>query len=534
MVRLTFWMTTAAAAFALTFASPPPVTAQISDALLEQYRQRGARLGLTPAQVTQVFRFIDSNESVIVAAARENRVNEQAFRAIALELGLRNYGGDPNLLVDAIVDRAEDAAKYETQIANLRSLIEAMQNSAARTPAEVALARAEAAYQSGDLDGAEAALDQLIDLRSGELVEAFDAWEAAHRTAMELANSRGQIEKLEALVRQARDARRVRRERQAALDRMADWQDQVTLAHAYYEKQFLGGDLAALQKAISIYRDDALPLVKRESHPVEWAFTQYRLGFTIKGLEFYSDYSKGSDAAIAALRLSLEVLTPENTPQLWIEAQSNLIVALENLGDRDGEMERVQERLAISRSVINAENSQMDRYWVGLIHVSLASALLDLDKLEGQTGTEYLRSADQAYRSGILELEKSKQIYFPVLTSVKFIYAQNLEALETRSGARHWLDQAVTVYQTILEDLGRTERPLPWARVRLAQAEAMFKIAEEGHDFELALKIMKQIDEIENILEQNPDDRLSNGIRNLSAKVQNLAAQRNWTLPNSQ
>jgi tetratricopeptide (TPR) repeat protein len=335
----------------------PMLAATLSHKQLAGYEQVGRRFGLTPQQVSEVYGFIDRNNAQIKAAAALQRVNQTAFKAIAREFGLRNYGADPKALVEAIRAQAVDAARFEKNNTELRKQIAALENAAIRAPAEAILARADAAYAAGNLDRAQSALEELIAFRTSELTAAYEAWEAAHLAAVNLALTRGDLDRVGRLNDEAEESRKLRAEQQREADRYAAWSGRITEAKAWFYQGRRFGKVSDYDKATSLYFDLALPLVPKEKYATDWAETQNLLGiaFAARGA---IDFRHGSTLlfanAVAAYEAALTVHTKADWPAKWALIQNNLGAVLLDQGERSSGEER---SALLARAEIAFENT---------------------------------------------------------------------------------------------------------------------------------------------------------------------------------
>lgn len=413
----------------LAVAAPAEATTPLNRAQTEQYRQVGGRFGLTPEQVAQVFAFIDSQLAIIDAAAREEQVNVTAFRAIARELGLRAYGAEPGKLIEAIRKQARDVAKFEADNVTLRRQIAALQDVRVRAPAEATLARADAAYKAGDLDAAQAALEELIALRAGELAGTGAAWESATQAAISLAATRGDLDRLDRLVDEAEASRQRRAEQQREAGRHATWENRMTQAGAYVTRSVsstrfvqgrVQGDSDALLRAITICREKALPLAPRDVSPEDWAETQSFLGISLRMLGELESGTARLREALPFYRASSEVQTRERDPVQWAAGQDALGDVLRLIGERE-------------------------------------------------RGTAELRDAVEAHRAaleGYTRANAPKALTLHMLGYALNALSQRESELGENESGMARLKETVDVYRALLEEQSRAREPLEWAKAQ--------------------------------------------------------------------
>ena len=501
----------------LVAASPAEAAAAVTNTLPAQYRQIGSRFGLTPQQVAQVYTFIDSQLDVIDAAAREKQVNITAFRAIARELGLRSYGADPGELIDAIRKQAADAAKFQTDNAALRQELATLQDTRSRTAAEQMLSRADAAYNRGDLEGAQAALEQLVALRSGELASAGEAWESAIQAAISLAATRGDLDRLDRLVDEAETARSLRAAQQREAERHGGWENRMVQVGAYvgraasrvrFVQGRLRGDNETLLRAISICRENAVPLAPRDIAPDDWAETQSFLGAVLRMLGELEDGTIRLQEAVALYRTSAEVQTRERDPIQWAATQNAIGDALRLIGERESGTAALAEAVTAHRNALEAYSRAGQSTTLTLRELGYALNALARRERElgqGENMTTSLKGAVEVYRALLagtdrarapgdwadaqdnLGLALTKLAFFTgqtgILKEAVVAYRQALEeqvrdqgwayaatqihlgdVLTLLSESEHGtetLEQAVAAYRTALQALGERESTAP-------------------------------------------------------------------------
>jgi tetratricopeptide (TPR) repeat protein len=397
--------------FCFAIAMPASAASPLSRAQSEQYRQVGSRFGLTPEQVAQVYAFIDSQIAVIETAAREKHVNVVAFRSIARELGLRNYGADPQKLIEAIRSQAKDAAKFEAENVALRRQIATVEDPNIRRTAEAMLARADAAYEAGDLDHAQSAFEELLSLRRSELTGAGNALESATQAAISLAATRSDLNRLDRLVDEADMERKRRANHQQEVDRHSAWEDRMTQAGAYLARsvssmRFVNGrtqgDNQALLRAISLCREKALPLAPREVSAEDWADTHTFLSGLLMMLGESESGTTHLREALVVDRKSLEVYTRERNPLKWAAIQNSTGWLLREIGERERATKELEESVGAHRAALEeysraGEPKSLTLRGLGYSLTDLG--LLQIELGADEAGIERLKEAVEVHRA---------------------------------------------------------------------------------------------------------------------------------------
>jgi hypothetical protein len=443
----------------------PAFAVQWTRAEIERREQQARRVGLTPEQAAEVYQFIDQNLDRIDAAAAERGVNRNAFRAIARELGLRNYGADPQQLLVAIRERTTQAATFERQKGELEQRIRELENAALRTPAEAALQRANAAYQDGDLDTAQTELESLITLRSGELSSNSLAWNAAHRAAINLAQSRDDIAAIDRITAQAIELRTNR----ATLDREESWYDQMARAEARHRRGALLGDNAAMLAAIAIYRDEALPLTAEMASLNFWASTQLALGNSqlILGRresspeivrQGISTYQQVIDRAPGTLPITY-----------WANAHWSLGMAHINIGERSDSTTDFDLALAAFDQALTFYNRKNYRSQWSSIQLEILKTLVLIDARRRDTRSIQLVGTRAQSLLGQISNERGSELWSSTQQTLCVIHT----SLGKNANDRGLLVQAVSECELAVGAISREDRPLDWASAQSALGYAL-------------------------------------------------------------
>jgi tetratricopeptide (TPR) repeat protein len=441
-------------------------------------------------------------------------LRETTLVAIARILGMRQRTiGFPEL-VRQVQSQAARAAELQSQLQALHAQFAALTDAAVRAPAEGALARATAAFDEGRLDDADREFAALEALRSSESEAARTAWHDAIDARARIAELQLNFDRAEELHLEAS-----REEQRASAQRQ--WHDVMEAAEARHRQDDLVGDNAALNRAIILYREMALPLAPRSERPLDWAMTQNDLGTALSALGERERGTTNLDQAVAAFGAALEERTRARVPQEWARTQVNLGTTLRALGQRQlaaepleravrayeaalteitrerdplgwamtqnnlgnalwaiGALGREPARLEQAIQVFNLALSERTRNRVPLewaeTQNNLGNALRTLGEIE--PGVSRLEAAAAAFHSAQLELTYER-------APLRWAMTQNnlgltFEILGEREGGTARLEQAVAAYRGalgIFASIGavnyreRTEENLQRVQTLLAQ-----------------------------------------------------------------
>lgn len=387
--------------------------------------------------------------------SRERGVHEATLVTIARALGadLRNI--DFPELIHRLQAQANRAAELQAQNAGLLAQIAAVSDPAVRAPAEQTLARAIAAFDEGRLDDADREFAALEVLRRSESEIVHAAWLSAVDARAAVAELRLDYDAAEALSLSAA------REEQSAsmLSVERQWRFTMGAATARYNQGRITGENAALERAIVLYRSEALPLVPRAERPDDWAVTQHDLGNALMELGEREASSTRLEEAVAAYEAALEVRSRTRVPIAWAQTMNNLGNALLGLGERSRGTARLKRAAVVLRAAL--EEFPRDRYPLDWAQTQnhLAIALSSIG--ERERGTARLNQAVQIYQAALEELDRDR-------VPLGWAMAQNnlanvLMALGQRSDDVARLEQAVGAYEMVLQVWTRDSHPLEWA-----------------------------------------------------------------------
>ena len=419
-----------------------PATAQPPGTLPEWGR------ALTPAEGREL-------RAEVGRLSRRLGVREETLIAIARVLGanLRDVGFLE--LIQRVQSQAERAAELQVQIGALQAQIEALADAAVRNPAEQALGRALTAFQEGRLDDADREFGALESLRRSESESAHAAWIDAVDARARVAELRLDYDAAESLrlsaAREEQSATRLSIERQ--------WRFIMAAAYARYDQGQISGDAAALERAISLYRNEALPLAPRAERPDAWAGTQNDLGNALQALGEMEAGSARLEQAVVAFELALLERTRARVPLAWAGLLSNLGSALFQLGTRERGTTRLRRSVrALQTALEELPREQFPLDWARN-QSNLANALAALGAREN--GTARIEQAIQIYEAALEELSREQ-------VPLAWAMAQNnvataLMTLGDRENDVARLEQAVAAYQAVLQEWTRDRFPIQWA-----------------------------------------------------------------------
>lgn len=470
------------AILAALLVSQPIVAAPITRTQLGQYEQVGKRFGLTPQQVAEVYGILEGRDDLIRSLTVEKKINLTAFRAISLELGLRNYGAKPDRLIEAIRARAADAAKYEQENAALRKEILTLKNPADRPAVQAILARADAAYALGDLDAAAQELGNLLSVLSRPLESEQRAYVSAVNAAMALATSRADLETLDRLIQQS-DAVLLRLEKVARVTR---WQNQLKLPIALAERGARFGNTTDFEEAARLYLGRVLPLVPKQQYPKEWAATQNALGTAL----VQQGQLTGGDAGTALLARAFDLFTSTlsvrnktDTPTDWAETQANLGTVLFRQGERlaknEGTQKLAQSVAAYEAALTVYTKANNAASW-GTMQNNLGNVLaMQGERSDRENGLILLGRAISAYENALSARSKttSPSDWATTQTSLGTAYLrQGLQSggeIEVSNIAK-----AIGAYESALTVHSYADAPARWAVIQTTLGIAFLRQSE--------------------------------------------------------
>lgn len=444
------------------------------------------RFGLTPEQWQKQNALIASLDSQVVSFSRANSVSLNTLRAIARELGMRNPQASMEQFLNALRAKAEDVAKLRTEITNLRRQIGELQNRELRTPAELAMNRAEAALDAGELIKAETELGNLEALRRAESSEARKLWEEAAARQASVAALRGDLDKSETILFAAK-----RQSREwAKEENLRAWRMMMQAGEQRYESGEKLGRNQDLEKAIAIYREEALPLVPRQQNPKEWAATEHRLGSVQQVLGYYLNDPQMLRSALTSCLAALEAINMKSAPVLWAELNNLLGIIFTLDMDYEGRLANEKALAAYQNSLLVYTKEKFPEEWAG-VQVNLGNLYsLSNDK---ETGMPRHDKSVVAYRLAleVINVERDARRWAIVQQNL----GNALFQLGTREAGIRFPSAALEAFTAAETAISRKDFPLDWAMIRANKARALFAISKETSNCNMARSAVDVLDE---------------------------------------
>jgi|GEM_PF-5610350 len=226
----------------------------------------------------------------------------------------------------------------------------------------------------------------------------------------------------------------------------------------------------ALEAAVVALRA-TMEIQTHEDRPIAWAMTQGNLGIALKN---YGAMIGGEDGdkligeAVEAFRHVLEVFTGEEMPDEWAQTQNNLGAALTTRGQRlegqDGN-DLLSEAVAAFRAALELHTRYEHPVEWALTQNNLGVALLiQGERLIGQAGTNSLGEAVAAFREA-LEVRTRED-----MPDGWAVTQNNLGAALARRGERvegqeaiALMGGAITAFRSTLEVRALDDLPVDWA-----------------------------------------------------------------------
>ncbi|MBP6030061.1 MAG: tetratricopeptide repeat protein [Sphingobium sp.] len=359
----------------------------------------GSRFGLPASQARALLDRLDRNTAALARAASRNHIRLGTLRAIAIVLGAE----DPQLSDEdmlALVERkAADAAKTQAKIIKLGKAIDALDPGGLRERALDALDRARTFFDEGRLVEADSAFGELTFLRASDRDNARRAWFEAVVAQAQIAVLNGQNELASVHYYEASNVAL----ELAAGARGNAWELQMANGRQWLDRAELFSDRAAAERALAIYRDEALPLAPRETARKYWGLAQQSIGLAHLQIAMLdTDLASGAfNSALAAFQLADLELKREPDASDWANLQSNLGNLNLRLAERNHQpvtMRAAASRFAAALEVVRREDDAA--FWAAL-NDNLGNAYL----LQGQ----FQRDANLAAKA-ITAYEKALEV----------------------------------------------------------------------------------------------------------------------------
>lgn len=461
---------------------------------------------LTPAQGREI-------RAEIGRLSSRLGVRQNTLVAIARVLGTNLRNASFAELVERVRFQAGRAAELQAQIGQLRTQIAALSDAAVRDPARQALARATAAFEAGRLADADREFAALESLRRSESEAARAAWVDAVDARARIAELRLDFDAAEGLrLSAAREERRLSTVRQ--------WRLVMGAAEARQKQGVLMGGRAPLERAIVLYRDEALPLAPRDQRPLDWAETLNYLGNALRELGTQARDTAILGEAVRTYQAALQEYTRERAPHDWAITQADLASALAAWGELERSTSRLQQAVSAYRAALAVmrDHSQYawgvtqynlshtlgrlaawdpDRPWLAEAVQALEAALQEVTREQlprewamiynglGNLLMTHARRANDAaaFERAAASYASALQEFTRERTPIDWTMAMgNLGEALLEAGRRRadttQLTQAVAAYQAALQEQRREGVPLDWGQTMTGLAEAIALIAE--------------------------------------------------------
>lgn len=284
-------------------------------------------------------------ESQFARVSQQRSLSVAAVRAIAQALGERLTTQNPDQLIRAIDERAQELGAARSRISQLERDLEAMDSMRLAQAVGPLLTQANAAIEGGQLSEAEAKLA-----------------EASERFASARQNLQGQVNQLatqEAGVLEQRAAVRLAvfddvaaaelLGQAAALIPDSDAPRRYALLMRQGDVLSAAGsvraDTSLLTRALAVFRDQALPLAPRETRFSDWRRTQRASVAALTLLGQRTGDAAKLDEALGLIR-EIAAATPQSDPQEWALSQAVLGQTLSSRGIQAGDVSMLRAAVA--------------------------------------------------------------------------------------------------------------------------------------------------------------------------------------------
>lgn len=431
-------------------------TSALAQALPDNVRSAG----VTVAQWQEV-------QSEVRRAAAARGASERALAAVAARVSVNLIQGgriDLDLLLRSIDERAQQVAQLQGQLSVLER--------ADDPEITQLLAQARVALDVGDLQRSDEFLRQAADSDLAAISRDRARLVARQTRAARTMAERGQLALLGAAYLDAAALYARAAETLPAEDRDTRWLYRMYQASAVTEYARTFGDLRASAEAVRLYRESVLPLVSRETRPLDWAGTQNDLGTALTTLGMRGDPAAIQDA-LAAYRAALSVVTFNNAPAQWASTQYNLGIALGTLGRR-GDDTSLRAGIAALRAAVSAT----DRTRSPLNWAHAQTQLGDLLIVLGRRGERAaFAQAAEAYRAAleVITRENAPSEWAAIQSLLGHAYYSLGGSDDTAS-----LQASVGAYRSALQTLTRERNPVDWANAQDGLGQVLLVLAARG------------------------------------------------------
>ncbi len=449
-MRLRTWLVALTAGAALAVAMP-------AAAQLPALRDRP----LSAAERTR----LTALESQLARVSQQRSLSVNAVRAIAQALGERLTTQDPDQLIRAIDERAQELGAARGRISALERDLEALDSMRLAQAVGPLLTAANASIEAGQLSDAEAKL--------AEAAERFaSARQGLQGRVDDLSVREADILSQQAAVRASRfdyASAATLYGRAAALAPAAQpavrWGYLIKQGEALRDHARWAGDMDSLRQAAAIYRDAALPLVPQATHPVDWAATQERLGVALAEVSWRAEDPAGVRQAIDALRLAAEGTERATHPREWAKRRVELATRMGQAAERAVGLGDLPQAVAMLRAVEphgNLPDGFHRNYGAMVALMGLRQGQL------GQTaeGAATLRQAVEILRRGATPNVRTADPREYAMTQQNLAFALKLISDATTPKDPAIMRQSIAAAEEGLAAIQREQAPLLWANLQ--------------------------------------------------------------------
>jgi tetratricopeptide (TPR) repeat protein len=245
--------------------------------------------------------------------------------------------------------------------------------------------------------------------------------------------------------------------------------------NALYQQGDELGDNGALLSAIQRQKS-LLDMTAREREALKWANAQNNLGLALETLgERESDTIRLQEAA-AAFREARKEWTRERVPLDWAMSQNNLGIALSSLGERENGTAKLEEAVVAFREALKEWTREREPLKWAMTQNNLGVTLLRFGQRE--SGTAKLEEAVVAFREALKERTQER-------VPLDWAMSQNnlgaaLSALGERESGTAKLEEAVVAFREALKEWTRERVPLKWAMSQNSLGATLSRLGQRG------------------------------------------------------
>ena len=235
----------------------------------------------------------------------------------------------------------------------------------------------------------------------------------------------------------------------------------------------LESDIERMKEAESALHD-VLRVYGKQKNPKLWSEVQMLLGETLQKLGTRLPANAGGEyfkKSVDAYQEALKVYPPES--ENWSAIQNNLGNALFSLNSHDGNKKHLQRAVTAYRVAIEATNRDTKSWnWAG-IQNNLGNVLQTMGR-QGNNKT-YLKEAASAYRAALTIRTKESDVEIWAGTQNNLaVTLRILGALESGSASSEYLNEAVSVYRTLIEFTEREQTIMRQAITLMDMSDALY------------------------------------------------------------